>query len=78
MTADEIIIVHNLNCCRLPMASWTKRFVRDVHSQSLNNPESELTDKQKEWIYRLVYTFRKQIPGTYKKCINNKFCRKIK
>jgi hypothetical protein len=30
-------------------------------------PEKELSEKQNEWMYRLLYKYRKQLPNTYER-----------
>lgn len=77
MTTDEISIATLLNSCSLLPGSFNKRFIKSIYYQAINKPESELTEKQKEWLFRLLYTYRGQVPETYKKYSDNPFCRKI-
>ncbi len=71
MTDQQKEIVTALyNCSMLP-GSWNKRFVRTI----VDKPE--LTDEQNEWIYRLLYTYRKQCSATYLKYKSNPFCSRI-
>lgn len=74
MTPDEIHIISKLTLVRFLPASWAKRFVKDI--ASVAKPETELSEKQSEWIYRLLYTYRKQVPYTYNKFKHHKHCRK--
>ena len=76
MTQDEINICINLGKVRYLPASFDKRFGNTMHSLAINNPEKELSENQKEWIYRLVYKYRKQLPKTYEKHKNNPSCTK--
>ncbi len=71
MTAEQKIIIENLETVQMLPGSWNKRFVKSL----INIPnDKELSESQIEWIYRLVYTYRKQIPNTYDMCRNNKYC----
>jgi len=36
----------------------------------------ELTDAQNEWLYRILFTYRKQIPDVYEKYRDNPLCQK--
>lgn len=74
MTKEQRNIINALYTVRFLPGSWTKGFVKNLYSLK---DEQELTEKQNEWIYRLVFTYRKQIPTTYQKCRTNPFCCKI-
>lgn len=74
MTGDEILIISKLTAVRFLPGSWAKRFVNDI--ASIAKPETELSEKQSEWIYRLLFTYRKQVPHTYSKYKHHKHCRK--
>lgn len=78
MTPDEILIAGNLGNCKFLPGSWNKRFVNNLHYQAKNKPELELTASQKEWLYRLLYTYRNQIPKIYDRFKDNPFCKKLK
>lgn len=54
--------------------TWDKRFIQSV---IFGLPEDDLTEKQQEWIYRLVYKYRKQIPICYAKHQNNPLCTRL-
>lgn len=58
--------------------SWNKRFAQSMIYIAVKEPEQELTDSQTEWLYRLLYTYRKQIPNTYLKYQNNPNCKSLK
>jgi len=76
MTPEQLEICLNLgNVSYLP-ASFDKRFGRNLHSLAQTNPTKELSDSQNEWMYRLLYKYRKQLPNTYKKYKSNEFCNK--
>lgn len=68
MTADEQLIILKLNSCTFLPASWNKRFVGSLLNKIKSDGTSdELTESQREWMYRLLYRYRKQIPETYNK-----------
>jgi hypothetical protein len=53
-TPEETLAVKCLQRCRLPAASWDKRFLRQV-------PEMELSEKERPQVWRLFYKYRRQI-----------------
>lgn len=59
MTADEATIARALNGCRFLPGSYTKRFVRTVAAMS---PASELTQRQIEHLWRVAWSYRRQLP----------------
>lgn len=77
MTKDEIEICINLGKVSYLPASFDKRFGNSMHSLAINSPEKELSESQKEWIYRLVYKYRKQLPLTYEKYKSNPMCSRL-
>jgi hypothetical protein len=78
MTREEIHIAKMLDRCRLLPGAWNKRFIRGMASLAITSPGKELTEKQKEWLYRLLYTYRKQLPKTYNRFSTHQYCNKIK
>jgi len=78
MTADEIKICTSLKYCvtHLP-GTWNKRFANNLAAQAENKPESDLTEKQKEWMYRLLYTYRRQVPELYNQFKDHPHCKKL-
>lgn len=76
MTKEQIEIITNLykKVTMLP-GTWDKSFVRKLYSTDWTK-EKVLTDKQEEWIYRLLYKYRRQIPHIYEKHKTNPFCAK--
>lgn len=66
MTDIEKTIAINLNKCRYLPASFEKRFARDMSFIAENNPTIELTEKQREQLYRQLKIYRKQLPQLYR------------
>jgi len=60
MTPTEQKLARALVRCRLPPASFTKRLARNVAAQA-EQPEPQITEKQLEWVFKLVRKFRRQI-----------------
>lgn len=58
--------------------SWNKKFAQSMINMAVKETEQELTDSQTEWLYRLLYTYRKQIPDIYSKYQNNPNCKSLK
>lgn len=54
--------------------SFDKRFGRNLYGIAESKPDKELSEKQNEWMYRLLYKYRKQLPRTYEKYKSNPFC----
>lgn len=48
--------------CTMMPGSWEKRFARDMASIAAARPESNLSPKQMEWITKLSWRFRRQMP----------------
>lgn len=74
MTKEEQTICINLGNVRCLPATFDKRFTRNVSSMAKNTPEKELSQSQKEIIYRLLYKYRKQLPKTYNRYKNHPHC----
>lgn len=58
------------------VASWNKRFCRSMYD--LAKSDGEATECQKQWLYRMVYTYRKQVPELYEKYKFHEHCIKAK
>ena len=54
---DKANIAKLVRCTFLP-ASFDKRFVRDIYSQLANS--GEITEKQRAYLVKLVYKYRRQ------------------
>jgi hypothetical protein len=78
MSADEILIAQKLNAVRLLPATWSKRFIIAMYFTSIDKPETELSESQKEWLYRNLYKYRKQVPVTYQKFKDHPHCKPLK
>lgn len=78
MTKEEIEIAKSFDRITFLPGSWNKRFAQGVKSQAILRPGDELSGKQKEWMYRILYTFRRQIPDVYEKYKFNEWCQKAK
>lgn len=59
MTTDEMQAVMALVRCTFLPGSWDKRFVRALGQHARDTP---LSDKQREWLWKLVWKYRRQIP----------------
>jgi len=71
MTSDQLEIINILSQVTMQMGSWDNRFIkRIVHTPT----EKTLTENQDEWLYRLLYKYRKQAPVVYKKFSTNPHC----
>lgn len=72
MTPQQIEICRRLGDVSYLPGSWDKRM---GISLSLMSDDHDLTAKQDEWMYRLLYKYRKQLPMTYEKYKDNEFCK---
>lgn len=73
MTEEHFNICNALSMVNCLPGTWDKRF---IHSVSFVKPDTELSESQIEWIFRLLYKYRKQIPNTYALHQNNPLCSK--
>lgn len=74
MTPEEVEISLAFDQVEFQMASWAKRFARDMNSVARQNPKFDLTPEQSEWIFRLLYRYRKQLPALYNKYQYHPLC----
>jgi len=72
MTPQQLEICLSLGNVKYGFSSWDKRM---GISLSLTPDDHDLTAKQDEWMYRLLYKYRKQLPMTYEKYKDNEFCK---
>lgn len=79
MSNEEQVICKSFgNIVFLP-GSWNKRFGMGLYHMAISKPEDELTEKQREWMYRILYTYRRQVGWVYEKYgKGNIYCNKIK
>ena len=59
MTETQIHALRLLVPCTFQPGSFPKRFVRDLNS-IVDKETRELTEKQKRYLWKLVYQYRKQ------------------
>lgn len=78
MTDDQKNICVKLGNVKYLPGTWDKRMGNSLCNIALNSPDKELTDKQNEWMYRLLYKYRKQLPVTYEKFKHVEFCSQLK
>lgn len=76
MTAEQIEIALSFDRITFLPGSWNKKFANAMYYKAKYEPELELSSLQNEWIYRILYTYRKQIPDIYQKYCNNPNCKK--
>ena len=68
MTTEEIEIAKTLwNNTTFRSASFDKRFSRSMCAIAEFKPHTELSEKQSNWLYRLMHKYRKQVPELYEK-----------
>lgn len=77
MTEKEIHICKCLGSVTC-LGGFDKRFMRNISAQAENKPESELSEKQKEWIFRLLYKYRRQLPNLYQQFQTHPHCQRLK
>lgn len=74
MTKEQIDICLALGRVRYLPGTFDKRLGNNLNAIASNTPEKELSEKQNEWMYRLLYKYRKQLPNTYERFKNNPLC----
>ena len=57
--------------------SFDKRFARNISAIASSSPEKELSEKQAEWLFRLLFKYRKQLPELYLKHSKNPLCSRL-
>jgi hypothetical protein len=60
MTDYQFRLAQALGRATFPPASWSKRFAHALARKDIND---ELSDKQAEWLLRLAYRYRRQMPA---------------
>lgn len=76
MTPEQLEICTHLGLVTYQPGSFDKRFGNSLSSIALNSPDKELSEKQNEWMYRLLYKYRKQLPYVYSKHDAHPLCNK--
>lgn len=74
MTIDQQRICIALGTVSYLPASFDKRFGNNLCALAETQPDKELSEKQNEWMYRLLYKYRKQLPNTYARYKNHPLC----
>ena len=72
MTNDQIIKAKALSRCRFLPGSNAKRFVRDMARLASDNPDQELTEKQRKYLDDLFHSYRRQIGRAYLEILGQK------
>jgi len=72
MTAEQDEIICGLRGASLQLGSWDKSFVQKLY---FSKKDFKLSPAQIEWIYRLLYKYRAQLPVLYEKHKENEFCK---
>lgn len=78
MTPQQLEISQALGQVKYLPASFDKRLARGISLTAKHAPEIDLTEKQNEWMYRLLYKYRRQIPSVYEKYKDNPLCSQLK
>jgi len=76
MTPEQIEIGKALGGLSFLPGSWDKRMARSLECMAWMDNQIDLTEKQNEWMFRLLYKYRKQLPTLFTKHINNPYCNK--
>jgi hypothetical protein len=74
MTEDQREICLALGKVSYLPASFDKRFGQNLNATATLDPAKELSEKQNEWMYRLLYKYRKQLPNTYSRYKDHPLC----
>jgi len=78
MTEHERVAAKGLGNASILPGGFDKRFARQISTIAENSPEKELSEKQKEWLLRLVYKYRRQLPLSYANFKNDPRCSQLK
>ena len=77
MTEEQINICKALGSVNYLPASFDKRIGKNLAAMAVSFPDKELTAKQDEWMYRLLYKYRRQIPITYDRYGMHQYCARL-
>lgn len=77
MTEEQKQICVKLHGVRVLPGTFDKRFIKSLYSLVATKPDSPLSDSQNEWMFRLLYKYRKQLPVTYDRHKANPLCTQI-
>lgn len=67
-------IIKALGRVKYKKGSWDERKAKDLCAL-LEDPDSEITAIQTEWMYEILYRYRKQLPHTYDENKLHPFCK---
>ena len=74
MTHEQIEIASSfMNVVFLP-GSWDKRFAQSMIYKAARRSDENISESMNEWLYRLLYKYRKQVPNVYEKYRDNPLC----
>lgn len=76
MTPEQIEIAKALRTIKFIPGSFDGWFVRNMASKATILPGIEITEGQNEWLYRILYKYRNQVPLIYNKYKGNQNCSK--
>lgn len=77
MTEDEEIISNSFSKVNFGSgSSFNKRLAESLYNQSIGN--KLITDNQSIWMFRILFVYRRQLPGLYQRHQHNPNCRSLK
>jgi len=56
----------------------TKVIAVNLYNKSIHKPKYELSESQNEFIFMILYEYRRQMPALYEKYKDNEFCKQLK
>jgi hypothetical protein len=63
MTYAEIELAKALGSCSYPPGTSQKRFARDILFLAENDPDKELSDRQRHYMQLMAWRYRRQMPS---------------
>lgn len=77
MTEDELDIASSFKSVNFGTgSSFNKRLAESLYNQSQGN--KLISSSQSIWMFRILYVYRRQLPGLYQRHQNNPNCRSLK
>ena len=76
MDTTQIEIIQALATAKTGQSLFAKNFVSNLNNLVKTSPNYVLTSKQIEWLYRLLYKYRKQLKSLYQQHHTNPLCAK--
>lgn len=74
MTEDQLEIVSHFENLRILPGTFDKRFITAMISHAKLTPNRVLTEKQNEWMFRLLFKYRRQLYKIYPKYHDHPLC----